>query len=132
MLADNQQKKRFSLLFIGLQTSGWVCFYPLSLVVINVIVSPYVYAMPHHRCPFDLLQAHYNWIGYPLYVFLHGAVVAGLTAAVVTCISRQKKELALQAARYRRNALRISLVLLTAFLLIGAWHPARYLLTGGE
>ena len=132
MLAVDQQKNRFSILFIGLQTCGWVIFYPLSLVVITVIVSPYVYAMPHHRCPFDLLQAHYYWIGYPLYFFLHVAVVAGLTPAVVSLVSWQEKELARQAASYRKRSLWVSLVFLTAFLIITAWHPARYLLTGGE
>ena len=132
LLRENGQKHPLAPLFIGLQSIGWVSFYPLSLIVITVIVSPYVYAMPHHRCPFDLLQAHYYWIGYPLYVFLHGAVVAGLTPAVVSLISWQKKGLALQAGRYCRRSLWISLVLLTAFLLISAWHPARYLMTGGE
>ncbi|NNK92950.1 MAG: hypothetical protein HKP41_01225 [Desulfobacterales bacterium] len=132
LLAVDQQKKRFSPLLLGMQTCGWVTFYPLSLVVITVIVSPYVYAMPHHRCPFDLLQAHYYWIGYPLYFFLHVAVVAGLTPAAVSLVSWQEKELALQAASYRKRSLWGSLVSLTAFLLIAAYHPARYLLTGGE
>jgi hypothetical protein len=47
---------------------------------IVAFVSPYVYELPSHRCPFCLLQAEYRWVGYPLYAALLVGAVAGIGA----------------------------------------------------
>ena len=57
-------------LLSGALAAAWISFYLLALAVITVQVSPYVYALPHHRCPFDLLRYPYLAIGLPLYLFL--------------------------------------------------------------
>jgi hypothetical protein len=113
----------------------WSCFYLLSLVVITVLISPYVYALPHHRCPFDLLKAPYWLTGWPLYIFLHGAVLAGLGAGLVQLLSSGPRAGALAGAgcrRFIRRAALLSLVLLGAYLVVAAYHPLMYLLAGGE
>mgnify|MGYP001544811933 FL=1 len=61
---------------------GWLVLYIASLVVVTVWVSPYVYAMPHHRCPFDLVQWPYALVGLPLYLFLHVGCGAGLVSGI--------------------------------------------------
>jgi hypothetical protein len=38
----------------------------------------YIYELPTHHCPFDILQREYGFIGYPLYLSLFGAVFFGL------------------------------------------------------
>ncbi len=110
---------------------GQLLFFSLSLVVITVVISPYVYAMPNHRCPFDLLAGEYGHIGYPLYLSLLATCFAGSSAAVAA-VCRHLPGLAGPAFRYRRAALRFSLVMLPLFLLIASWSPAFYLLAGGE
>jgi hypothetical protein len=114
---------------------GWSFFYLLSLVVITVLVSPYVYALPHHRCPFDLVKAPYWLTGWPLYIFLHGAVLAGLGAGLVQVLSTGPRAAHLTRAggdRFVRRAVLLSLVLLIAYLVVAAYHPLMYLAAGGE
>jgi hypothetical protein len=106
-------------------------FYFFSLLVITVHTSPYIYAMPHHRCPFDLLKAPYLAIGYPLYFLLHGAVIAGISCAVAA-LTENQRGLALPAARLRFRAGCLSLICMLFFLLMIVYHPVIYLLRGGE
>lgn len=41
-----------------------------SLLFITFILSPYIYELPTHICPFCILKYEYNFIGYPLYIAL--------------------------------------------------------------
>jgi hypothetical protein len=58
---------------------GWVlgllaaAILPVGLTAVVSWLSPYVYELPTHHCPFCLLQREYHWVGYPLY----GALLAG-------------------------------------------------------
>ena len=119
-------------LALGLLVAGcWIGFYLLSLVVITVLVSPYVYALPHHRCPFDLLHYPYLFIGIPLYLSLHGAVLAGLSGALVQIVG-YFRELSSQGELFVRRATLISIMLLPLFLAIAGWRPLLYIVLGGE
>ena len=53
-------------------------FFPLSLAAVISFISLYIYALPTHHCPFDLLQQHYGYVGYPLYLGLFGGTLFGL------------------------------------------------------
>ncbi|MGI9536149.1 MAG: hypothetical protein ACR2PB_03700 [Desulfocapsaceae bacterium] len=123
---------RATFLIVGwLLVFGWVGFYLLALVVITVLVSPYVYAMPHHRCPFDLLQYPYVVIGFPLYLFLHGAVLSGLSAAMASIAGCLEGAGELVDRFIRRAALlNISLTLL--FIMVAGWQPFVYIVLGGQ
>lgn len=110
---------------------GWVTFYLLSLVMITVLVSPYVYALPHHRCPFDLLQYPYAYIGLPLYLFLHGAVLAGMSGAAVRIVS-YFKDLSGRGRHFIKLTTLMSLVFLALFLATAGWPPVAYIAFGGE
>ncbi len=109
----------------------WLVFYFFSLLVVTVHTSPYIYAMPHHRCPFDLLKSPYTAIGYPLYFFLHGAVIAGISISI-GCLSEGRRGLALPSARLRFWAGRLSLIFMAVFLLMVIYHPLIYQFRGGE
>jgi hypothetical protein len=50
----------------------------VSLASVVSFLSLYVYELPTHHCPFDMLQRQYSFIGYPIYIFLFAAVVFGL------------------------------------------------------
>ncbi len=50
----------------------------VSLSSIISFISLYFYEMPTHHCPFDILQANYYFIGYPVYFTLFGSVLLGL------------------------------------------------------
>ena len=118
-------------LLSGALAAAWIAFYLLALAVITVQVSPYVYALPHHRCPFDLLRYPYLAIGLPLYLFLHGAVLSGLGASLAGVVSRMKGGRAEVKPFIRRAALLSSLFLLL-FLLTAAWKPLAYSIFGGQ
>ena len=119
------------VLLDGLSLIGWLLFYLLSLVVITVDVSPYVYAMPHHRCPFDLIQYPYSWIGYPLYISLHAALFAGLASSLAG-LARTLPGLSRQARRTKLVAARTSVLLLAVFLFLAALKPLLYIFGGGQ
>lgn len=119
-------------LALGLLVAGcWIGYYLLSLVVITALVSPYVYALPHHRCPFDLLQYPYFFIGLPLYLSLHGAVLAGLSGATVQIVC-YFRDLSSQGKRFTKRATLTSMILLPLFLAIAGWRPLVYIVFGGE
>lgn len=111
--------------------SIWIVFYCCSLVVITVFVSPYVYAMPHHRCPFDLIKEPYLMIGYPLYFFLHMAVFAGISTTI-GYLSSKKPGVARSSARLCKWGYWLSFGCIVIFLMIICYHPLMYYLRGGE
>lgn len=120
------------MLIIGWTTIvGWVGFYLLSVLVITVVVSPSVYAMPHHRCPFDLFHYPYAAVGVPLYLFLHAAVLCGLGVAVAGLIST--RWIAIDRVRpFMKAAVLLSVASLFLFLATAAWPPLSYYLLGGQ
>jgi hypothetical protein len=107
----------------------WVLFFCLALLVITAVISSYIYAMPFHRCPFDILKKEYHFVGYPIYVTLFFATFfgmsAGATSLFTTIASLQ------EAVRiFRKASLRLCLLLLPLFLAIISWFPAVYFLGG--
>jgi hypothetical protein len=61
---------------------------PVSLIGVVAFLSPYVYELPTHHCPFCLLQREYHWLGYPLYATLLGGSVAGVGVGVLAPFRR--------------------------------------------
>lgn len=106
-------------------------FFMLALVVITAVISPYIYALPSHRCPFDILRKEYYAVGYPIYISLMALTFAGISGGI-TIFVRKRRGLVEPVRRFRKTCLRLFLLLLPVFLLLVSWYPARYLLTGGE
>ncbi|NLC28494.1 MAG: hypothetical protein GX780_06945 [Campylobacteraceae bacterium] len=57
---------RFRLWF-GVTSVAYVI---VGLFFIVYTVSPYVYELPTHTCPFCIIQKEYNYIGYAFYITL--------------------------------------------------------------
>lgn len=55
-----------------------VLFLLLSIVAIVSFISIYIYELPTHHCPFDILQREYHFIGYPVYLTLFAGVYFGM------------------------------------------------------
>jgi hypothetical protein len=53
-------------------------FFIVSIASIISFVSIYIYELPTHHCPFDILQGWYNYIGYPIYISLFLAIYFGI------------------------------------------------------
>ena len=56
---------------------------PVALAAVVAVISPYVYELPTHHCPFCLLQREYHHLGYPLYAALLLGSVAGAGVALL-------------------------------------------------
>ena len=106
-------------------------FFILSLLVVTAVISPYIYALPSHRCPFDILSGEYFGIGYPLYLSLMLATFAGMSCAG-TAFVQKSPGLEEPVRKFQRTCLRCFLVFLPGFLIIVSWFPAFYLSKGGE
>jgi len=66
-----------------------LAFLAVSLASMVSFLSLYIYELPTHHCPFDVLQLQYRAIGYPLYASLFVAVVFGLLPAMALAFRRQ-------------------------------------------
>lgn len=69
--------KRSRFLRIALLIEAMFLF-PLALASIISFISLYIYQMPSHHCPFDMIQKNYYFIGYPLYIGLFVGILFGL------------------------------------------------------
>lgn len=95
-----------------------------GVVGIVSAVGPYVYELPSHRCPFDLLQPGYGFVGYPLYLSLAGAVYCGVLPALLG-FARRRGGAAEVLGRYRARWARWSVGWTLAFVAPCAWIVAR-------
>ncbi len=50
----------------------------VSIISIVSFISPYVYELPTHHCPFCIVMREYHYIGYFLYMLLFTAAVCGI------------------------------------------------------
>ncbi len=128
--SGHKQKTPRKIIFF-LLTAGHLLFYPFGLWIITNFVSPYVYAMPHHRCPFCLLEKEYYFVGYPLFISLSLGVFLGLGASLVE-LFRSKGELTKTIDRFQTIALKLSTALLFLFLFLCSLYPILYFVRGGE
>jgi hypothetical protein len=49
----------------------------ISTAALISFISPYIYELPTHHCPFCVLQKEYSYTGYLHFIFLMGGVVSG-------------------------------------------------------
>lgn len=83
-------------------------------------LSLYFYELPTHHCPFDILQKEYYFIGYPIYISLLAATVAGLGVGVVKLFGRVKSLAAVVPQIQHRLAL-TSLISWSIFMIHIGW-----------
>jgi len=98
-----------------------VLLFFVSLAALVSFLSLYIYQMPSHQCPFDMLQGHYSYIGYPIYFGLFMAtlfaLLPGLCRPLATTASL-KREL----ERIEPVWLRLALFGLVLFVLTSCWQ----------
>ncbi|WP_136810021.1 hypothetical protein [Desulfosediminicola flagellatus] len=116
---------------MGLYSAVWALFFIVALWTITVVFSSYIYAMPFHRCPFDILQAEFNYVGFPIYFLLMTSVFLGTGCGVAQTV-RRYQGLAKPVVTFQQTAISACQFLLILFLLITAYAPVRYMLAGGE
>jgi len=109
----------------------WAFFYPLSMIVITVVISSYIYAMPYHHCPFCILKPEYYGIGYPIFFSLIGSSFFGLCTGLSSLLP-YRPDLVPTIKHFQRLSIRTSLWLLCIFLLICSYYPLIYIVFGGE
>ncbi len=91
-----------------------------SLGAVVSFVSLYIYQMPSHHCPFDMLQGHYNFIGYPLYAGLFVGTLFGLLPGLCQPL-RRHPSLRREIDQLEKRWLWLALLGMLTFLLISAW-----------
>ena len=55
-----------------------------AITAIISVIAPYIYAQPHHHCPFCILKPEYDFIGYGLYASLFVGTAFGLAAGFLS------------------------------------------------
>lgn len=116
---------------VYLHTVGWLLFFPAALWAITVFFSSYIYAMPHHRCPFDILQANHSYIGFPIYLSLFLGSFFGATTGFIQPLGKLTS-LTEPVKRFSLAAIPTSIAFLLLFLLITAYAPLKYFLVSGK
>jgi len=86
VLVLNLKIRRAVLRYLASLMAG--LFFVTALVAVVSFLSLYVYQLPTHHCPFDMLQGGYHYIGYPLYIGLFGATLCGLAPGLLQLFSR--------------------------------------------
>lgn len=71
-----------------LQTIVALLFLVVGIASIISFVSIYIYELPTHHCPFDILQGWYNFIGYPIYLSLFLSVYFGTLSGLFQPLKR--------------------------------------------
>jgi hypothetical protein len=104
----------------------WILFLILSLVVITVVVSSYIYAMPYHHCPFCILKAEYHGWGYPIFFTLFLAVFSGLSH-VIAGLCYDLPGLALPVKKLQALTTKCALIMLGVFVLLSSYHIWAYM-----
>lgn len=54
-----------------------------AIAAIVSVFAPLVYELPHHHCPFCLLQAEYHHLGIPIYAALFTGTLCGLSCGAL-------------------------------------------------
>jgi hypothetical protein len=95
-------------------------FFPLSLAAVISFISLYIYQLPTHHCPFDILQKHYNFIGYPLYFSLFVGALFGTLPGLFYHL-RKIPGLEAELMRIEGKWLRLAALGIAIFLLLASW-----------
>lgn len=119
-----------SLMYTAISLS-WLFYFPYGLYVITMVISSYIYAMPFHHCPFDMLKGEYYWVGYPIYITFIGAAFFGICSGLAG-LTRRLPGLFSIVRNVQNRFIVISFWLLIAFVLVVSYAPLLYYFNGGE
>lgn len=93
---------------------------PLSLLALTSWISPYIYELPTHHCPFCMIQADYGYIGYPIYAALFLGSILGMGAGMTGAL-RGLRSMEGGPDAARKHLTLAALGAFTVFTAIVAW-----------
>ena len=114
---------RFRLTGRGALATGLLALaaLPVGLAGVVSVISPYVYELPTHHCPFCLLQREYGYLGYPLYAALLLGSVGGTGVALLAPF-RRAPSLRTGVPALQRSLATLALAGLGGFGVLVAWQ----------
>jgi hypothetical protein len=95
-------------------------FFFVALAAVVSYVSPYIYELPTHHCPFDMLQAGYHFIGYPLYAGLLGGTLLGILPGIFQPLGKVPS-LKATVSRLQRKWIIASIIFILIFVAIASY-----------
>jgi len=109
----------------------WFFYFLLALVTLTIFFSSYIYAMPYHNCPFDILHKEYRYIGVPIYFALFGGAFFGISSGAAT-LFRIFPGLSAPVSAYQCFSVKASSLLLLLFVILVTYPAVSYIYAGGE
>lgn len=97
-----------------------LAFLVIALIAMVSFISVYIYELPTHHCPFDIFQAGYNAVGYPIYLGLFGGVFGSMIPCLYLLLTRVPSLRPL-VAESERTWIGLALCGLILFLLLAVW-----------
>lgn len=98
-----------------------LAFFLVALTSIVSFISIYIYELPFHHCPFDILQKEYGYIGYPLYITLFPGVLFGFLPGLFQPLKRVQT-LQEKIRRAEKKWLVWAVACTLCFAIISSWH----------
>jgi len=92
----------------------------VSLAAIISFISPYFYEIPTHHCPFDVLQRHYWYAGYPLYISLFAGTYMGMSGGLFE-FSRKIPSVGEVLSKLQRRWTLWAAALIAVFAAVATW-----------
>jgi hypothetical protein len=115
-------------LYHYLRGKGGYCFaiasatvFVVSIAAILSFISPYIYELPTHHCPFCILQREYGYVGYLLYGTLLGGAVTGMGVGILQPF-RTTAGLATILPAIQKSLSRAALILYGVFCAVVLWQ----------
>lgn len=93
---------------------------PVSTAALISFISPYIYELPTHHCPFCVLQREYSYVGYLLYTAILGGGVTGMGVGILSPF-RKVPSLAAVLPPLRRRLALAALLFYSVFILTTVW-----------
>lgn len=97
-----------------------LCMFFVSMASIVSFLSLYIYQIPTHHCPFDMIQKQYSFIGYPIYLSMFSAVSFGLLPGLLYPLRRIPSLAALVVPAESRWLI-LGMVSMLAFTIVASW-----------
>lgn len=94
-----------------------------GIAALIAVVSPYIYELPTHHCPFCMVQSDYDYIGYLIYALLIGGSAVGIGAGALGPLTRSMhlQDNGPALAVFKRRLTATSLALLAAFIAVAGY-----------
>ncbi len=93
----------------------------VSIAAVVSFLSLYIYEIPTHHCPFDIVQQEYRFVGYPLYAGLFGGTYFGMLPGLFQPLKRIRS-LSEHIVSAERRWLVTGLILMGLFAAIALWN----------